>query len=528
MEIKKKLLIILIMLTTMFIGCINTKGTSQEKEQGNISQEQENTSQEQQLLLNGISLTKDIISSVYRGEDKYTYEVLLYALAGNVDENNLYKGYFPFNENKGFIFPLDRSKEVLIQIFGEKEYSFENVFDYDEESNIYYKNLDFGWHTGYTAENVTANISDDKLKLYTKFELINLWYNVGGDPVATAIADCEIIYSINKSNDKRYLQFENIEVVSKIEDKKENDNTITVWEEETDIDNTITVWEDKNFEALIRFYLNNFDKDIYIYDLDNITELNIHSNWKIETNIKGCEIPEEYQNKIGLITSMKDIDNFNNLNEISIYNNKIDSIHTYKNSSNISLLNLSFNKFQDLSGIENYSNLTNLDISDNYIENLKPLNNLLKLRTLDLSYIGPPANNGDRNYISNIDINAISELVNLESLIIQNSNVSNISTLNKFNYLKSLDLFKCNLNIDELYIISDNDKNMIEKLAFTEISNVSGEPLVLDMSMFKNLNNLRYLYVSGELTNITGLNNLNSLDMINNYISKSESFRRFN
>ncbi len=161
MEIKKKLLIILIMFTTIFVGCVNTKDTSQEKE--NLSQEQEDTLQEQQLLLNGISLTKDIISSVYRGKEKYTYEVLLYALAGNVDENNLYKEYFPFDEDKGFIFPLDKSKEVVIQVFGEKEYSFENVFDYEEESDTYYKNLDFSWNTGYIAENVTANISDDKL-----------------------------------------------------------------------------------------------------------------------------------------------------------------------------------------------------------------------------------------------------------------------------------------------------------------------------------------------------------------------------
>ncbi len=289
-------------------------------------------------------------------------------------------------------------------------------------------------------------------------------------------------------------------------------------------ENVITVWEDKNFEALIRYYLNNFDKEIYIKDLNDITELSIHSNWKIETNIKECEIPEEYQNKIGFITSMKDIDNFNNLNEIAIYSNEIDSIHTYKNSSNISSLNLSSNKLQDLSGIDNYNNLTDLDISDNYIEDLKPLNNLSQLRTLDLSFIGPPADNGNRNYISNIDINAISELSNLESLIIENSNVSNISTLNKFNYLKSLHLWKCNLNIDELYLISDNNENMIENLAFIEISNVSREPAVLDMSKFKNLNNLKYLYVSGELTNINSLNNLNSLDMINNFISKSESF----
>ncbi|NYB75595.1 hypothetical protein HZF24_15715 [Sedimentibacter hydroxybenzoicus DSM 7310] len=168
----------------------------------------------QQLLLNGISLTNDIIRSVYRREGNYTYEALLYAFAVNDDENNLYKGYFPFEEGKGFIFSLDKSKEVLLQVFGEKEYSFKDVFDYNKETDIYYRNLDFGWNTAYIAENTTADIIDDKL--YTKFELINLWYDVEGDPVPTAIAECEITYSINKSNDKTYLQFESMETLSKL------------------------------------------------------------------------------------------------------------------------------------------------------------------------------------------------------------------------------------------------------------------------------------------------------------------------
>lgn len=292
----------------------------------------------------------------------------------------------------------------------------------------------------------------------------------------------------------------------------------------SNIDNSVvTVWEDKNFETLMRFYLNNFDKDIYTKDLDNITELNISSNYKIKTNIKECEIPEEYQNITGPITSMKDLDNFNNLNKITIFHNEINSIYTYKNSSNVDSLCLSFNKLQNLSGIENYSNLTELDISDNYIKDLKPLNNLSGLKTLNLSYIGPLAGNGDRNYISNIDIKAISGLKNLQSIIIQNSNISNISALNKFDRLKSLDLYKCNLNIDELYLIADNDENSIERLFF-EISDVSGKTAILDMSKFKNLNNLEYLAVNGKVTNINSLTNLSSLDMTDNFISKGESF----
>ena len=187
------------------------------------AEEQEDTLQEQELLLNGISMTKDIIRSVYRvykGEENYTYELLLYILAFNDDESNMYKGYFPFDEDRGaFLFPLDKSNEVLTQVFGEKEYPpLENVFDYDEESDIYYKNLDFGWNTGFRAENAKADISDDKSKLYTQFELINQWYDVEGDPVPTAIAECQITYSIKKSNDKMYLRFENMEILKKLVD----------------------------------------------------------------------------------------------------------------------------------------------------------------------------------------------------------------------------------------------------------------------------------------------------------------------
>lgn len=220
MDIRKKLLIIFIMLTVVIAGCVKSNGNSHEQEF------QIDVGQEQELLLNGISLTKDIIRSVYRGEENYTYEILLFSLAVNDDENNLYKGYFPFDQSKGFIFPLDKSNEVLIQVFGEKEYSFEDVFDYDQETGTYYKNLDFGWNTPYIAENVRANISDEKSKLHTKFELINLWHDIEGDPVPTAIADCEITYSINKSDAGIYLRFENIEIDSKIEVESEE-----TWEE---------------------------------------------------------------------------------------------------------------------------------------------------------------------------------------------------------------------------------------------------------------------------------------------------------
>ncbi|MEA5096584.1 MAG: hypothetical protein VB128_16655 [Sedimentibacter saalensis] len=170
-------------------------------------------------------------------------------------------------------------------------------------------------------------------------------------------------------------------------------------------DNEITTWEDKNFEALIRYYLGNFDKDIYFKDLNNITDLEIKSNSSVKTNIKECYIPQEYyDDKIDQITSMKDIDNFNNLKKIALWNNKIETIHIYKNSSNIEYLDVCFNSIVDITNIAEYNNLTYLDISDNYIENLKPLKNLTKLKDLNLNLIGPRADNIDGCIESNIDI----------------------------------------------------------------------------------------------------------------------------
>ncbi|QSX06676.1 hypothetical protein JYG23_04265 [Sedimentibacter sp. zth1] len=167
--------------------------------------------QDEQLLLNGISLTEKIIYSVYRGKENYSYEVLLYAFAKDDSKDNLYRDYFSYDKQRNaFIFPIDKANEVLIQVFGEKEYSFNNLFDYDEETDTYYKCLDFGWDTGNRAKNITASISDDKLELYTNFEFIDIWYGYEEYPEPPTIADCKITYSIVKNNEKFYLRFKDM------------------------------------------------------------------------------------------------------------------------------------------------------------------------------------------------------------------------------------------------------------------------------------------------------------------------------
>ncbi len=275
-------------------------------------------------------------------------------------------------------------------------------------------------------------------------------------------------------------------------------------------DNEITTWEDKSFEALIRSYLGNFDKDIYFKDLDDITELEIRSYVGVTTNIKEHAIPQEDWDKIGLLTSMKDIDNFNNLKKIALWSNDIETMHVYKKSSNIEYLDLSHNNISDISNVTKYNNLTHFDISDNYIADLKPLGNLTMLKELKLSNIGQKADNISGCIESEIDIDVIDNLKNLEFLYIENSNISNISKLNNLNNLVLLYLYSCNIDTDKLLLSNCYKLESFYFSFYNRTAENIAEKMVLDINKFDDLVNLK------------------SFGLSNVFISKKESFSNLN
>lgn len=294
---------------------------------------------------------------------------------------------------------------------------------------------------------------------------------------------------------------------------KDNKNDINI--ENTENNNAVAVWEDKNFEALIRSYLGNFDKDIYLKDLDDITELEIHSYVGVTTNIKSHAIPQEDWDKIGLLTSMKDIDNFNNLKKITLWSNDIETMHVYKNSSNIEYLELGSNNITDISNIIKYNNLTHFGIYDNYIADLKPLENLTMLKELDIVNIGQRADNIFGCIESELDIDDIDDLKNLEFLHIENSNISNISKLNNLNNLTILHFYWCSVNADDLCF---SNCYKLEALSL-HIFSPSGEQMVLDITKFDNLINLKSFGISDVLINenesFSKLANLESISFSN-------------
>lgn len=283
------------------------------------------------------------------------------------------------------------------------------------------------------------------------------------------------------------------------------------------------VWNDKNFEAIIRLYLNKPDEIIYVEDLDNITKLLITER-HIETNIKSYELTKEEISKINSKISMKDIDNFNNLEEIEFAG--VDSLYVYKNCKNVKSITLWTCPLTNFKDIVNYSNLTSFKLNRSYIKDLSPLNNLLNLTTLDISGNGKPVNNIDGSEISNIDINDLCNLTNLENLQISLSRFDNFAEISNFINLKNLSFIKCQLDYNQLYNITDNENNILENLRLIEPLNLSGERDIIDISKFENLDNLKKATLYGEFKNIENLKNVEELWIYYSHIDKNEYFNK--
>jgi len=293
-----------------------------------------------------------------------------------------------------------------------------------------------------------------------------------------------------------------------IENHAEAQNN-TEKEDEGECKKEVAQWEDENFEKMIRYYLNNFDKDIYVEDLNDITELHINSIYMVKTNIKKCEISDDYRKKLKLIESMNDIDNFNNLEKIELSCNKIKNIHIYKNSSNVTNLDLGLNIIENITNIKEYNNLTYLNISDNYINNLSILNTLPKLKELHLDNIGPKADNICGCITSDIDFDSIKELYSLETLTITHSNIKNINLLHECINLKNLSIIDCDITDEFIKQITELNKLEYLDLFGTSIPNTSNE--YIDLSGLSNLDSLKKLVITKQHSNIGEISSLEEL-----------------
>jgi len=129
------------------------------------------------------------------------------------NENNIELGVTVWGENNDKLYILTKEDDRLRNIF-EVNLVYKSIRDLACDIDCRYENIYIDIPGGFAAYSTFPG-----LIFYTYDKEVNndvclyLWYDVEGEPVPTAIAICQITYSINKSNDKTYLQYENMEIL---------------------------------------------------------------------------------------------------------------------------------------------------------------------------------------------------------------------------------------------------------------------------------------------------------------------------
>ena len=254
-------------------------------------------------------------------------------------------------------------------------------------------------------------------------------------------------------------------------------------------------------------------------------------------NVNANDIYVPFEKKENKNLSSNDIINFTdpNLKQalLEYYKFHIDKKYTGQDLTvsmleKFTSLTLSWSNIFSLDGLEYAVNLKNLNLANNFIEDTTPLKNLINLKTLDLSHnkIKELDSLSNLKKITELSVkkNLISKLdflsdMNLEKLDLSyNSSVKSEIKKIKLNNLSSLNI--SNMEINNIDFIKD-----LEKL---EILIAEGNKIV-DINAVKNLKNLRILYLDkNNIENINALENLENLEEVllyKNNITNIESLK---
>lgn len=210
-------------------------------------------------------------------------------------------------------------------------------------------------------------------------------------------------------------------VISKVQDSSfEYQSTDLKSEESTSVIN----FPDKNFEKVIRNYINKPTGDILKSDVENI-------RWLIA------------------------------------YNSNITDISGIENLTNLRQLFLSKNQIRDISPLKEMTNLTDLSIDENQISNIEVLRGLTNLQKL---------------YLSNNPINSIEPISGLTDLICLglggDNQITDISPLKRFTKLIQFSFNGCDLN--KTFDVYDKADQIIKSIITPEMSELQKEKAVHD------------------------------------------------
>lgn len=181
-------------------------------------------------------------------------------------------------------------------------------------------------------------------------------------------------------------------------------------------------------------------------------------------------------------------------------------------TANLTQLDASNKQIINLTGIEKITSLTNLNLSNNQLSNFSPLLQLVNLKTLSLD---------------NTDLTDISQLSNLPltSLSVKNNDLTNLTSLEGFNFLQELKITGVTITCADLTIL----ENLINKGVNVDFDMIKGcdtsEPEYLTESMelgktiqisFSDLNSSNHNTTSQEssLIVINHPENINTYNLI--------------
>ncbi len=248
----------------------------------------------------------------------------------------------------------------------------------------------------------------------------------------------------------------------------------------TSLDKPIN-FQSSALENIVRECINKTSGDIYLSDIETITELNLVNGGF--TGVDDLEDLNYFKNLESLdldyyvedsgfneITDISFLKGLDKLKKLSLNSNKIKDISPLENLTNLEELYLAGNELNDISALKNLTNLVILDLGYNdMISDISVLKNLTKLEKLDISDIKTK----DLSSISNlsllteftacfcwiVDIDGIKNCTNMEDIDLSNNMISDIKALSQLKNLHSINLESNDIKdlspLDDLTLIED-------------------------------------------------------------------------
>lgn len=454
-------------------------------------------------------------------EDKYVESDLSGIISTSID--NAYKIDSIKNEAiKEYL--INGYSQVFIQYEGE-DYITKNVI-----SNI--KNLDL------SNSNIT---SIEGIEIFENATTINLSNNkiTNIEPLTKLNSLTSIDLSNNNITD--ISPFSNIKTKSLATIKLANNKI-----------KDVSVLSNIQNESALYLDISNNQNVVGVEQINNISTLDISGcNITDLSKLQGCE--KLVSLKVANTPGIKEIQNLpENLNELDISNCNIDEIPVLKN--NIYSLNISKNNITTLEGVQNYKNLNYIDISENPIkdwtslkvfskENLNPneygegdvtkivanncsieditifnginipvmlelkdnnIENVSELRNKNIYSINLSNNKNLKGleglsniqtvFLNNCNISDINEVLKLEKVIylsLENNNLTDISDISKLKNISNISLagnkeLRGTIKSETLYSLNVSDCNLKDDFELSKIPNLSN----LNISKNKDINDV--------------------------------------